>query len=233
MHCHVLPGVDDGAGSMEETLEILQIAADEGITDMIVTPHYKSGRHNAGAEKIMKLIARVEAEAGRRGIDIALYPGNEILYFNGLEEALETGSVLTLNGTNRVLVEFTPSSNFTYVRNALDGIRGIGFVPVVAHAERYDCMLTNPENVKEVRNLGAEIQINAASVIGDSGRRAKKLVHQLLADKLVDYVGTDAHNAYDRTPEMEECFECLYRKYDEDYVDEITFENALSLINAE
>lgn len=233
MHCHVLPEVDDGAQSMEQTMEMLRIACREGIEAMIVTPHFKGGHRSASPETVQERLRKVQEEIEEQGLDIRLYPGNEILYFTGVEELLEREEVLTLNGTDRVLIEFLPTAEYTYLRNALDGVRAQGYTPVLAHVERYECMVKKPERVRELRHMGVEIQINAQSAEGRMGKGVRHFLYTLLREKLVDYVGTDAHNAEGRAPGFQECYRQLTGRFDIEYIDKIFYGNALAIIEAE
>ena len=92
VHCHILPGIDDGSRSMEETLKMLRIAADEGITHVIATPHYKLEHNNATPGQVDELIDAVQAEASKNNIPIVIYQGNEVLFFNEFDEYLENKS---------------------------------------------------------------------------------------------------------------------------------------------
>lgn len=232
MHCHVLPAVDDGSQNMEQTIEMLRIASEEGISAMIVTPHYKDGRHNASVQTILSRIAQVQEEVVRQGIFVDLYPGNEIFYFHGVEDMLDKGHILTLNNTDRVLIEFSPSSDYTYIRNALDGIRASGYVPIIAHIERYECMLRDMTRVKELKNMDIEVQVNVSSAAGKLGSRVQKYIYEMLKGRYVDYMGTDAHDTENRIPKFQECYRKLEKKFDSDYINAVFYENALAIINA-
>ena len=232
MHCHVLPAVDDGSQNMEQTIEMLRIASEEGISAMIVTPHYKDGRHNASVQTILSRIAQVQEEVVRQGIFVDLYPGHEIFYFHGVEDMLDKGHILTLNNTDRVLIEFSPSSDYTYIRNALDGIRASGYVPIIAHIERYECMLRDMTRVKELKNMDIEVQVNVSSAAGKLGSRVQKYIYEMLKGRYVDYMGTDAHDTENRIPEFQECYRKLEKKFDSDYINAVFYENALAIINA-
>ncbi|MCM1542854.1 MAG: protein-tyrosine-phosphatase [Blautia sp.] len=233
MHCHILPAVDDGSRDMGQTMDMLRIAQEEGIEAMIVTPHYKEGRHNASPATIMERIREVQEEAERQGIFIPLYPGNEVFYFDGLSERLENNEILSLNHTDRVLVEFSPTEDHTYIRNALDSIRAEGYVPVLAHAERYGCMVRDWKRVRELKQMDAEIQVNAASACGQLGKQVQRFIHDILQENLVDYVGTDAHDAHGRAPRFQKSYQMLEKKYGALYINGIFYENALTIINAE
>lgn len=230
IHCHILPGLDDGAGSMEESMEMLRIAEKAGITDIIATPHFKAGRRNPGPETIRERIRQVHREAAERGICVNLYPGSEVLFSSGLEEALEEGKICTLNNSPYLLVEFSPGDSYRSIRNALDEVLGMELVPVIAHVERYGCMLEDWKNAESLRTMGARIQVNASSVTGKAGIRARKLAGTLLARQLVDYIGTDAHGSISRTPDMGKCIKQLDRKCEDSYIEKIVCGNAMKLL---
>lgn len=226
IHCHILPQIDDGSQSMEETLEMLRIAADSGTTAMIVTPHYKKGRVGTPRHKIGEMIQQVQEYAWEDGIDIQLYPGTEIYYNSSLEEKLESGWLSTMNDTEYVLVEFSPMDSFQYIRNAIDDVFSLGYHPIIAHVERYECMLKSVENVESIREMGCLIQVNAGSVAGNYGFMVKHFIKKLLKKQLVDFVGSDAHNTGKRNPDMDKCAAVIRKVCGEQYADEILFENA-------
>ncbi len=232
MHIHILPGVDDGAKHMVETMKMLKLAAREGITDMIVTPHYKEGQRNLSPEEILEAIRNVERSAKMINVGIRLYPGSEVYYFHGMEEELEAGKICTLNYTDYVLVEFSPQESFTTIWNAMDKLVSYGYSPILAHVERYQCMLDDWHNVKQLKRLNVGIQMNATAVTGEDGRKVKKLASVLLSNQIVDYIGTDAHHAKgSRTPQIKKCESLLLKKYDPRYVKQILYKNACDMID--
>ena len=166
IHCHILPGLDDGSESLEESVEMLRIAEKAGITDIIATPHFKAGRHNPGPDTICRKIRELQQEAEKRGVSVNLYPGSEVLFFSELEEALQSQRICTLNHSPYVLIEFSPADSYQSIRNALDQVLGMELFPIVAHAERYGCVLDDWKNAEAFRDMGAQIQINASSIAG-------------------------------------------------------------------
>ena len=228
VHCHLLPGIDDGSQNMEQTMEMLRIAEAEGITDAIVTPHYKQGRVGTPRKVIGEMIQEVESLARQSGLSIRLWPGTEVYYNSSLEEKLESGWLASMNDTTFVLVEFNPLETYAYVRNAVDDLFGMGYHPIVAHVERYQCMLGNVENVRTLHDLGCRIQVNAGSVAGNYGFKIKHFIKKLLKEELIDYVGTDAHDVRNRSPEMKKCAEVIRKYCDPEYADDILFRNAVS-----
>ena len=108
MHCHVLPGVDDGPKRMEDSIAVLREAARQGIDTMIVTPHFHPGRYKVYFDQIRDGLKAVRAELARLNIPVRLLPGQECYYYSGLLAELEAGRVLTMAGSQYVLVEFDP-----------------------------------------------------------------------------------------------------------------------------
>ena len=150
IHSHILPGVDDGSKSMEMTAEILSRYAEEGIDRVICTPH--QGRELHRPELIMQKLGETSSLASEYGI--TLYPGAEIYYYDGMISDLKSGRLLTLNGTRHVLVEFSTRAELEYIPDACYELSLEGYVPVVAHIERY--FYLNKQAYAEIKNNGAE-----------------------------------------------------------------------------
>lgn len=232
VHCHVLYGVDDGARDIGVSAMMLQSSAEECITDIIATPHYKYGRKNASTDEIEKLCTVLNNINKEKGTSYPrIYYGMEIFLFHELIDYLMEGKLLTLNGSNRILIEFMPNVQYSIIRNIVDDVVSEGYVPVLAHVERYDCLIKDMELMYELKSLGAEIQINVSSAMGKMGYKIKKVVRKLLKNQLVDYVGTDAHDCKKRTVKALDFIKKAYNKYDEDYVDAILYENAVHRLN--
>ncbi len=223
IHNHILYGTDDGAADLQEAVEMAQIACREGITAIVATPHFRIDRHNDSPETLRTRLEEIRQAVKKLGIPLTLYLGHELYYGDGAEEALEEHRVCTMHGSAFILVEFSPDEEYTYIRNAVDHLMGLGYLPIIAHAERYRCMVNNPGYLWELRNMGSKIQINAASVISGPFRR---FTRRLLDEELVDYLATDAHGSRERKPEMKRCRAYLYRKYRRPYVDAILVKNA-------
>lgn len=226
IHCHILPGLDDGSSDMEETLKMLRIAQEQGVTHIIATPHYKAERHNASVQTIQKRLDEVRKAAAKEQLSIRLYLGNEILFFGDMEEMLDRGRIMTMNDTRYVLVEFMPGDEYTYIRNGLDSVIGMGYSPILAHIERYACVMQQITYAEELHDMGVEIQINAVSVTGRTGRKSRDFVRDILKRRLVDYVATDSHDSRNRTPAIQDCANYICKKYDAAYAEAILYRNA-------
>ena len=150
IHSHILPGVDDGASSMKESLHMLSMARRQGITDVFATSHYSKAFPNRDPEKLRRLRDELMSRANRpvKGPDgkikrrqpIRIWTGQEIFYSNSVIRLLEEGKLLTLADSNYVLVEFMPSVPYSEICTAVRNLSRAGYAPVVAHAERYRCL---------------------------------------------------------------------------------------------
>lgn len=230
IHSHILPGVDDGSQSMEQSMEMLSIAAENGITEMVLTPHNKAERKNVSVAGIHKRIKALEVELEKQGLSITLYPGAEIFYRDGVVELLEDGAMSTIAGSRCVLVEFQPMENFSYIRSAVYELVSDGYIPILAHIERYECLVTKQERIKELVDRGALMQVNAATIVGKLGYKAKQQAKKLLKQRLVHFVATDAHDTGKRGPYLDECARYLNKKYGEEYAAQLLWENAWCVI---
>ena len=196
---------------------MLRIAADEGITHVIATPHYKLEHNNATPGQVDELIDAVQAEASKNNIPIVIYQGNEVLFFNEFDEYLENKSFCRMNYGDYVLTEFLPTDRFSYIRSHIADCSYIFNVGSHAFISLNMCNYRNTSRTQHIiyRNMGADIQINVSSVTGGGGKNVKKFVHSLLKEQLVDYIGTDAHRCEgSRVPNIRECSNILYKKYD-------------------
>lgn len=231
LHSHILPGIDDGSPDMETSLKMLSIAADDGITDIIATPHFKASHRNASVDTILRLIKELSIKARENNIDINIYPGNEVYYFSEIADYLDQGRILTLGNSDSVLIEFSPADSFAHIRSGLQEVRYMGYNPILAHVERYECMLRNPDNVRELARMNIRMQINASSVAGELGYKVKHAVIKLIDNGYIYYIGTDAHDLKKRSPIMSKAIKILDRRYEEESVNQLICNNALEILN--
>lgn len=233
IHCHILPGVDDGAGDMEESMQMLRIAYANHIRRMIVTPHHKPMHRHAGQEKIQELIAELSERMKQEQMEISLYPGSELYYSTELVDKLESRRACTMAESAYVLVEFAPMDDWEYIRNGINTLIMAGYIPILAHAERYRSVCTNVPGVEELIGMGAYIQVNASGIMGKQGHTAKQFTRTLLKRRLVHFVATDAHDCVNRSPDLEKCAQWMEKRYGSAYVYELLWENPSWVIEGE
>ena len=230
IHVHMLPGVDDGAASMEQSIRMARVAAMEGTSRIILTPHQKADRRSVSPEGIIRRMKLLQEEIDRQKIPIRLYPGNELFYRHGLEEYLAEGKVRTLADSSYCLVEFFPEEDFSYIRDALCRLADGGWRPILAHAERYDQVMEDgrPEDLK--RRSGCLYQVNASSLTGETGFLYKSRSRKLLKKDLVDFVATDAHDEKGRAPRIGRCADWLTKRLGEDEMQRLLICNPAAVL---
>lgn len=233
IHSHILPGVDDGAEDSQVSIEMLQIAWKDGIRTIIFTPHYKPMRHNVSPATMKRMTEELFAKSKAQGMEFEFFMGNEIYYHNEIVNGLENGEICTLANSEYVLIEFNPMDEFDYIRNGIYQVMAGGYRPILAHAERYVCLLGKEERVEDLAQMGCYIQINTGSIMGNFGFTTKQFVKKLLKHRMVHFVATDAHDIVKRTPRLSDCAKYISKKYSEDYKKILFYENPLAVITNE
>jgi protein-tyrosine phosphatase len=193
MHCHVLPGVDDGPSNMDESLAVLREAKRQGVEKMIVTPHYHPGRFMVPAPRVLETLQEVRDALEREGIELQLIPGQECYYYSGLVKELDAGNVLTMGGTSHVLVEFDPGVLYSVIQHAVRELFNGGYRPIIAHFERYDCLHGREDRLKELRDQDVMLQLNFDRLLDREGFFRRNVWRRLLRDGWVDLLGSDTH----------------------------------------
>ena len=233
IHCHILPGVDDGSPDMATSLEMLRIADKNGITHLILTPHHKPMHHNVSPEHNVVYRKKLQEAAKEAGIKAKLFSGNEIYYSDETMEELMEGKICSLAGSDYVLVEFHPTNPYKAIQNAVSRVQAAGFIPIIAHVERYSDIVSHPSRVKDLIEMGSFIQVNASSIMGKYGFGISHFTKKLLKEELVHFVASDAHDTGRRAPNLLDCRNYVERKYGEDYGKRLFFTNPANVIRNE
>ncbi|MCR5101162.1 MAG: hypothetical protein K6B41_07380 [Butyrivibrio sp.] len=230
IHSHIMPGVDDGSPDMKTSLEMLKIAVSEGTENIILTPHHKPMHRNLTPEKMKAHRDNLQQAANDAGIKVRLFTGNEIYYSDETMDELEQGYICPLASSEYVLIEFHPTDSFANIRNAIYKVQFVGYIPVLAHVERYADIVEHSEYVDELIKMGCYIQENASSIMGKYGFGIKHFTRKLLKEGKVHFVATDAHDSQKRAPHLAECRKLVENKYGVGYANEIFFNNPLHIL---
>ncbi len=222
VHCHLLYGVDDGPDSLEESVEMLRHARQQGIQSMILTPHYRHGMFGYPVERIRRHYEQLVPEAEKLGIQLFL--GCEFHVNSYIVEYIEQKRCLPLAGSNYLLTEYSFETEYSYIIEQTKMLVSYGYIPVIAHVERYGCILKSPQLCEELSRAGALIQINADSVLGMEGGNGKRFCRKALKNRWADIVASDAHGIRRRACHMRECRDYIAKKYGEDYAQSLFFD---------
>lgn len=200
LHTHILPGIDDGSPDLESSLEMCRLAWEGGTRGMVTTSHGNLKGTSLDAYK--NAFYRLRQELKKEEIPMRLYPGMEIYMNQEACDRLAARELLTLNNTRYVLVEFDFQEELWMVNEYLQMLDDAGYLPVIAHAERYSFVQRFPEEVYRWVNLGYVIQVNKGSLLGAFGKREQSTALSLLEHKLIHVVASDTHGVRKRTPDM-------------------------------
>lgn len=231
LHCHMLCGIDDGAKSRKDMFSMLDMAYEDGIRAICLTPHFCPYLQFEATSSLDAELEALRGYAAEHYPDLNLYAGNELGYYDGCLSALASGSCRTLEGSRYVLTDFPAETEFSRIEDAMYRLRRSGYVPILAHTERYSCLAKHMDWVEDFVADGGVVQINASSLSGDWGHRAKVLWKQLLSRGLVHVISTDAHNLTSRPPKMSVCMDYLNKHFHREIVFRLTWENANRIVH--
>ncbi len=233
IHSHVLPGVDDGARDIEQSLQLLRNMEDCGVTDLILTPHYCKRRgYTAEIKDIDRAYKELCLACKKENIGLRIYLGTEMEYSSCAINYIREGRVRTLADSDYILVEFAPYVKADSIVKATKEILQLGLIPVVAHAERYEKLYRSFDTLYELKSLGAKIQINIRS-ISCRGFRLKRFLRRLISEKLADFLAGDVHSYALSSGELKKCFDFVTKHSSEEYLRELLSENAKNIITGD
>ena len=233
IHTHILPGVDDGAADLQEACALVRLARQDGTRTLFLTPHNSGKGGDYSPEQLREGFAQLQAQVAAEMPDMQLHLGMEVRYDSDAPEELLRGRLLTMDGSEFVLLEFSTRATRSQILMGVTETVRYGFTPIIAHTERCESIRTNPALIDEVRSVGGYIQINADSVLGVRGFSVKRLAHRLLKTGKVDFVASDAHDPQTRPPHLRQCFLRICKKYGEEYAARVFWENAGSILRKE
>ena len=221
LHCHILPELDDGARSLEESLAMARMAVDSGVTAMVATPHCGSDRR----QTVLPVYQLLREALKEMEIPLKLYSGMEIFGTPETSRLLKEEKLLTLNGSRYPLIEFSFQSDGESETQILKDVLEAGFCPVVAHPERYDYVRRDPRLINRWVRMGCLLQVNRGSLFGRFGTGAQKMAVELVERGLAAVVSSDAHSARVRTPWMEDVEKLLSAEFSPRYARMLLQEN--------
>ena len=232
IHCHICYGADDGAEDLETAVEMVRLAYESGAVGIAATPHSNvpGSFANYWTEELHNRVRQLRAALKERDIPVEIYTGQEIFCTARTAKLLAGGDLITLNHSRYPLVEFDFWEFSESVYAKLRALVAEGYVPVVAHPERYLFVSEEEDAVYKLRGIGCLLQLNKGSLEGRFGRDAFFASRRILALRQADVVASDAHSPYMRTPNMLGAHELICEEYSYDYADLLLEENPRRII---
>jgi len=222
IHAHLLPGVDDGPDTMEESMQLVDLMATEHISKVIMTSHWDERgpfglawasidpkRTPLSLEQVKVLFDTLSREATAKYHHMKFYLGSEFYYTQPGVAELKRGNIPTLAGTRYVLTEFHLSTDYDYLWEGMKTLQLEGFLPILAHTERYDCIIGREDRLRELVKMGVVIQVNSKTFLRNRTNTRTQWAFRMLDQGWIHVLGTDTHNLYHRPPVMKETVEKL------------------------
>jgi protein-tyrosine phosphatase len=205
LHCHLLPGVDDGARTIEDSVEMARAAAAAGTTTICATPHMLHPQFHVPGPVAKEKLGQVRAALAAAGVGVDVVLAGEIHWSESIEDGLASGELLPYCAERRYVLLELPMSHVPHAaRDVVWRLQLAGVFPVLAHPERNADFERNPDLIHEYRAAGVPCQVTAMSLTGAFGRRARKVSERWLSEGAIDLVASDGHSANRRPPTMDE-----------------------------
>lgn len=231
-HSHIIPNIDDGSSSLEESINLIKEAEKAGFTAVISTSHYIEGYYDYNQEERKKYLENLY-NVENNDKNVKLYLGSEIYITEDMFELIEQEKASTINNSRYILFELPMNSKTFLAKEIVYRAIEKGYLPIIAHPERYTYVQEDINYARELSNMGALFQSNYGSIIGMYGNHAKKTIYKLLEDDLIQFLGSDVHREgqiYNKVPKILKKLENVISKKK---IEELTQINAEKVLNNE
>lgn len=232
IHCHCLPGIDDGPATMSESINLCKALAADGIATVIATPH-QLGRFSGSnlSAQVRQGIVALNEELKNNNIEISIVPGGDVRVDEMICSLVEDDEILTLaDGGKYILLEL-PHTSFIDIEPLIVELKSAGIESIISHPERHPILPKRPEVLCKWLELSAHFQITASSLLGMFGSRTETKAWQMLSSGIVTIVATDAHDLAGRRPCMKQAYERIEMELGESIARLVCIENPLRVLN--
>lgn len=231
IHNHLLPFIDDGSPTLDNSLDMAEIAAASGVDTVILTPHCNIPDYfdNYYTPELMAAFRNLQSAIQKAGISLQVLLGMEVFTTDNIASLIHNQQLIGLNFSDYLLVEFDFSAPPKWMTDKLQDIRHTGKIPIIAHPERYNCIQDAPWLVENWLKSGCLLQCNKGSFLGDFGRHAEIAAHFLLEHRMVSFIASDAHRAIVRPPQMQEIFRYISLKFSDETAHRLMLYNPMHI----
>lgn len=232
IHNHILIDVDDGPKTKEDAIALLKQANDEGVTEIIATPHHLSPTFDNAYENVQQKLNQLSELQETKDLGIKLYPGQEIRISDQVLPQLRKGEAIGLNHSRYLLIEFPSRGVPHYANRLFFELQSEGYIPIIAHPERNKEISQNLDVLYNLINQGALAQLTSSSLQGIQGKKIQKISIQMIENNLVHFIASDAHHESQRPFIMKSLYNNkMLKKYEKNI--ENLINNAKYIVNDE
>ncbi len=207
IHCHLLPGIDDGSRSMEESMAMARIAVEDGMETMITTPHQLGNYSTNRGDDIRRRVDELQGELTRHKIPLTVLPGGDVRIEQGMIQGIRSGEVVTLADKKRHILLELPHELYFPIDPVLNELQTMGIQGILSHPERNLGLRAQPKLIPILVDAGCLMQVTAGSLVGTFGPAAKTMSESMLKAGHVHFLATDAHRAKSRRPLIRRAYE--------------------------
>lgn len=233
LHCHLLPGIDDGSKSLEISLRLAREAAENGVTHALLTPHHMNGRYVNHKKDVIQKTNEFQKQINAHNIPLTVFPGQEVRINGQLLEALDEDDILFADTAGKyMMLEFPDDDVPHYTNRMIFDLQQRGIIPVIVHPERNTRIMAEPDLIYQLLEKGCLSQITASSYVGTFGKKVENFSRQLIEAGQGYVFASDAHDLPERKYEMRQAFKKLQYNFDQNLVDKYQ-QNARLIINGE
>ena len=232
LHNHALFATDDGPKTEKDMFSLIDAIYKDNIRHLCLTPHYHPGYFGENTKRAERAYSRLFEYVTEKYPDMKIYRGNELRYNRGCVEWVKEGKCHSINGTNYVLIDFSQGEEGDVIVKGTNRILNAGYIPVLAHVERYRKIANNMDFVRELKENGVVIQVDAQSILGVFGIGSKRCCKKMLAYHLVDVVATDAHGSILRPPSITESYKYIEKHYGKKYAETVCIHNPYAILES-
>ena len=233
IHNHMLFGVDDGAQNEADMDRLIDASYQDGVRTLCFTPHYHPGYFGEHQDRIASAFELAKQYASQHYPDLELFLGSELRYERSCLEWIQQGRCQSLNNTDYLLVDFLYHEPADRIIRAMLHILNAGYIPVLAHAERYEAFHRDLNEIQQLHSWGGIIQLDSQSIMGGLGLGAKRRSKQILKMELADLIASDAHDLKKRPPQLRDCYELIVAHWNSKYADLLFSGNPLRILHGE
>jgi protein-tyrosine phosphatase len=210
IHSHILPGLDDGAKDMDEAIRMCSIAAEDGIAQVVATPHHLNGTYYNPKNTVADAVASLNEALRKHNVNVTVLPGSDVHLGTDLLDEVKAERIMTINNSGKFMLLELPSFFVTqHVREQVFRLRLIGVTSIITHPERNKIAMEEPDFLYDLVLAGTLLQVTAGSITGDFGGAVEDRARRLIGSGMVHIVATDAHNSSSRPPGLSRAFKIL------------------------